>query len=115
MTTIAYKVGKGKNQKYVLIETTGRGNVPRNASTPVVKKAALMLDEHLDSVMVLVKSVRDKLEELNRPGKIGVEFGIELGLDVSIPMITTGSAKGNFKVSLEWENPPKKEVKGGKT
>lgn len=104
MQTVAFKIGKGKNQKLVLVESTGRGNVPRNAARKVVEKAAIELEKHIEPITTLAESIRKKLQELNNPGKIAIEFGVELGLDVGIPMITAGSAKGNFKVTLEWEN-----------
>ncbi|MBE7496854.1 MAG: hypothetical protein HS117_18080 [Verrucomicrobiaceae bacterium] len=104
MQTVAYKVGKGKNQKLVLIESTGPGNVPRNASRKVVAKAAIELEQHIEPITTLAESIRKKLQELNNPGKIAIEFGVELGVEGGIPLITGASAKGNFKVTLEWEN-----------
>jgi hypothetical protein len=107
MQTIAYKVGKGKRQQLILVECAGRGNVPRNAARKTVAKAALELESHLEPITTVAESIRKRLQELNNPGKIGIEFGIELGLDLGIPLVTLGSAKGNFKVTLEWENKEK--------
>lgn len=104
MQAIAIKVGKGKNKQLVLIESTGRGTVPRNAARNTVEKAAVELEKHLSPITMLAESIRRKMEEINNPGKIGIEFGIELGIDVGIPLVTAGTAKGNFKVTLEWEN-----------
>ncbi len=80
MQTVAFKIGNGKSQRYVLVETSGRGNVPRNAARKTVQKAAKELEEHLDPIVTVAESIRKKLNELNNPGKISIEFGIELGV-----------------------------------
>jgi hypothetical protein len=104
MQTIAIKVGKGKNTHLVLVESTGRGTVPRNAARQTVAKAAVELEKHLPAITTLAESIRKRLEEMNHPGKIGIEFSVELGIDVGIPLVTAGTAKGNFTVKLEWDN-----------
>lgn len=103
MQTVAFKVGKGKHESFVLIETNGRGTVPRNAGRKKVQQAAKELEEHLDPIVTVAESIRKKLTELNNPGKISIEFGIELGVELDF-VITAGSAKGNFKVTMEWVN-----------
>ena len=39
-----------------------------------------------------------------KPGEVEIEFGIELGGEMGIPLVTRGEAKANFKVTLKWKD-----------
>ena len=113
MAIVAYKITplkKGRKKEHVVFfESSGPGNVPRNASSQVVQKMTGALKEfagQMEPVRAVVEGIREALDDANRPNKIEVEFGIEMGISAEIPMITSGSAKANFKVKVTWENSP---------
>jgi Trypsin-co-occurring domain 1 len=106
MSTVAYKLSskrKGRD-RLVLVESSGPGNVPRNASKPVLAKAAAAMEEELKPLAALAETIRDALIAVNNPEKIEVEFGVELGGSLGVPLVTAGSAKANFKITLTWVN-----------
>ena len=51
----------------------------------------------------LAKTAVDALRKLN-PGAVEIEFGVELGGSVSIPLITKGEAKANLKITVKWHD-----------
>jgi len=53
MQTVAVRVRKGKKQQLILIESTGRGTVPRNAARKALEKAAVDLEEHLEPIAAI--------------------------------------------------------------
>ncbi len=81
----------------------GNSNVPQNATSvkDVVRK--LDLGGELDVVSAMAETVLEKLKAL-MPGEMEIEFGIELGGEMGIPMVTKGEAKANFKVTLKWKD-----------
>lgn len=111
MPIISYKVqgAKGRDRQWILIESEARGNVPRNASRKHIMEAAEDFEKNLKPITALAESIRRTLSELNNPGKIVIEFGIEIGLKVGIPVVTCGETKGNFKVTLEYETNARSE------
>lgn len=81
----------------------GGGNVPRNATNlrQVARDVAKDFNSEFQSVVAIAESVVESLSTL-KPGEVEVEFGVELGGELGIPMVTKGEAKANFKVTLRW-------------
>ncbi|HEY5041947.1 MAG TPA: CU044_2847 family protein [Verrucomicrobiae bacterium] len=105
-----------KNESVILVECSGPGNVPRNASGASVEKIAEDMEKHLKPLSKLGNMIResltDTLTDINNPAKIEVEFGLELKAEAGFMKILAGSSTANFKVTLTWEN--KKEVANAK-
>jgi hypothetical protein len=80
----------------------GGGYAPRNATS--LRKLAKEVDlaSELDSVAAVAETVLESLKAM-RPGGVEIEFGIELGGEMGIPLVTRGEAKANFKITLKWE------------
>ncbi|WP_395022564.1 CU044_2847 family protein [Dongia sp.] len=57
--------------------------------------------EQLQPVILMARQALESLKSI-APGKIQIEFGIEVGGKAGIPLVTEGSAKANFKVTLAW-------------
>jgi len=107
MPVVVYKLAssrKEKGKQLILVESSGPGNVPRNAARTMLEKAAAAFEEELKPLATVADTVRSALMAANHPGKIEVEFGVELGGSMGIPLVTSGSGKANFKVKLTWEN-----------
>lgn len=107
--------GKTKNgvAKLIVVECIeGGGNVPRNAATVTGNINKLDFKKELESVTAMARTALDAMKALS-PGEVEIEFGIELGGTMGIPLITKTDAKANFKVTLKWQNQVKKG-NGGK-
>ena len=107
MPTVVYNLSptrKGSKKHLILVETSAPGNVPRNASKAMLEKAAGQIEQELRPLAKMAEAVRDSLVAANNPGKIEVEFGVELGGSLGIPLVTSGTAKANFKITLVWTN-----------
>lgn len=105
--TITKHGGRREKPLIVLFETTGPGNVPRLASSTAIEK----LSGRLKDLRILMKPVSavsnaiwEALLTANRPDEIEVEFGVEIGAEAGLPLITTGSAKAHFTIKLNWKN-----------
>jgi hypothetical protein len=96
----------------VLVEVSGPGNVPQNASWWSINEKAVDLKKHLKPLLAVAETVRTSLAEFNNPSGLEIEFGVELGGEAGIPKILSGSTKANFKITLKWEN--KEKPKGDK-
>jgi Trypsin-co-occurring domain 1 len=85
----------------IAVETSeGVANLPRNAAwTPDM--SALDLQPELDRIALFAEAVLEKLKSAN-PGSVEIEFGVELGGKMGIPLVTQGEAKANLKVTLKW-------------
>lgn len=81
----------------------GGGNVPRNAASfrQLTRDFEIDMETEIESVAAMAETVLNALRVL-QPGEVEIEFGIELGGEMGIPLITKGEAKGNFKVTLKW-------------
>lgn len=104
MPIVAYKVksSKAKKEQYILIESSVGGNVPRNASVASIQKAAVALQESLEPISAVADAVFQTLRKAT-PGKVEIQFGIELGGKTGLPLVVSGEAKANFQVTLTWE------------
>lgn len=104
MGLTAFKVkDQDGNEHVVLIENDGGSDVPRPASAQdSITKAATSLEKALKPVTAIAHTVLTTLSAAV-PGKITVEFGVELGGKVGIPFVTEGSSKANFKVQVTWD------------
>src|ERR1700744_4086900 len=120
MPTIAFNLEPKKtkrkrfkqNGSVILVECSGPGNVPRNASGLAVENIAEDMEKHLKPLAKLGTMLRESLTDINNPAKIEVEFGLELKAEAGFMKILAGSSTANFKVTLAWEN--KKEVANAK-
>lgn len=43
-------------------------------------------------------------QAVSKPKSCSIEFGIEAGGEVGVPLITKGKASANFNVTLTWES-----------
>jgi hypothetical protein len=97
-----YKVATQDGALIVAVECVeGGGNVPKNASSLRDVAARLDLESELKVVAAVAEAVLDRLRAL-QPGAVEIEFGVELGGEMGIPLVTKGEAKANFKVTLKW-------------
>lgn len=113
MPTVVYKISstrRGRKKELILVESSAPGNVPRNASKAMLEKAAGAMEQELKPLAMVAQTVRDALVAANNPGKIEVEFGVELGGSMGVPLVTAGSAKANFKVTLTWMNQKQEDM-----
>lgn len=104
MRKVAYKLpSRGKRPQFVLIECSEADEEgPRRAAVADLKAAALELEKQLEPVITVAESLLNALKAAN-PGKVEIEFGVELGASVGLPLVTSGTAKANFKVTLTWQ------------
>lgn len=92
---------EGQASIEVLVECReGLGNVPQNvAFFGEVQKFSM--DEELQKIRLVAEKVVESFRRLT-PGEVQIEFGIELGGEAKVPLITKVEAKANFKVTLKW-------------
>jgi|GEM_PF-3292587 hypothetical protein len=94
----------GGGELLIMVEgIEGTGNVPRNA-TSFTQMAAdkLDLEKQLSAAAGMARTAIDAMRKLT-PGEVEIEFGVELGGETGIPLITKGEAKANFKITLKWK------------
>jgi Trypsin-co-occurring domain 1 len=90
----------------VFIQITQNSGAVRaeSASEDFIKATQAKLKE----VSELVKTswgsmVKDISSMPGAPSEIALEFGIDVGVEGSVPFITKGSIGANFKVSITWK------------
>ena len=112
MSAVAYKLeaARTKKKSYIFVETHEGDGIPRRASFTDLIKSAPDLKEQLTSVAALARTALSVLQSAS-PGKVELEFGVELGGEAGIPLVTKGTAKANFKVVLTWEDSKKAPAK----
>ena len=87
----------------VLVEcVNGRGNVPRDAAALGTFPATSFARE-IDRIAQLAASTLDAFRAARISGG-SIEFGVELGGEMGVPLITKGEARANFKVTLNWDD-----------
>ena len=67
----------------------------------VVARAAASLEDALDSLRPVVRTVREKLIEM-APDETTLEFGLVLGGETGI-IVAKGTAEVHFTVTLSWK------------
>jgi hypothetical protein len=99
-----------------LAETDKQVKIPQLAGIEVQPKRP---EEELKQVVSLGEVVRDFSEVSNlivtcctglfdainkipKPEKVAVEFGIKLGGEAGVPLLTKASGEANFKITVEW-------------
>lgn len=50
----------------------------------------------------ILSSIKDASEEL-KPSRVTLEFGLQLGGETGIPLVTKGTAQANVAVTIEWD------------
>ena len=106
MGIIAYKVKQRGEKEPVLIfvqSEIDQSNVPRLAGIKQIKEVAHDFEEALEPITAVAESLLNALKAA-APGKVMLEFGVELGGKLGVPLVTEGSGKANFKVQLTWES-----------
>ena len=79
----------------------------RAARGDTIVKAKETLEEALNNVLPVTKSIVEKLRSIgNRPDEIELSFGVKLST-VAGAVIASASAEANFNVTVRW--PGKKE------
>jgi hypothetical protein len=93
---------RAEGQRPVIAFETAAGvaNVARDAAFSA-DVPLLELEPELDRISEFAHLVLEKLRGA-QPGSVQVEFGVELGGKVGIPLVTQGEAKANLKVILKW-------------
>ncbi|MBX9902797.1 MAG: hypothetical protein K2Y31_00470 [Burkholderiales bacterium] len=97
------KTGSGKPVTIAIACVEGGGNVPRNATSFLDVANKLDLDKEFASVSAVASAMLEKMKTL-QPGEVEIEFGVEVGGSLCVPLITSGQAKANFKIKLKWKN-----------
>jgi hypothetical protein len=82
----------------------GVGYRPRDAAS--WGEIKLDLQKELEAVSRVAQIALDNLKKLE-PAELEIEFGIELGGQAGIPLLTRHEGKANFKVTLKWAKDPK--------
>jgi Trypsin-co-occurring domain 1 len=98
-------VAKGSTAAVFIQVTQTSGAVKAESATDDFIKAT---QEKLKEVSQLVKTswasmVKDISSMPGAPSEIALEFGIDVGVEGSVPFITKGSIGANFKVSITWK------------
>jgi hypothetical protein len=104
MGIVSYQIRpkKGPSQLIMVEVDDGSAGLPRRATSQQVSAAALEFQTVLKPLSALSKAVVDALKSTS-PSELSVEFGIEVGGEIGIPIITKSTGKANFKVILKWK------------
>ena len=94
---------QGKTVTIAVDCVEGGGNVPRDAASLRDVAADLDIERELAAITAVAETLVGRLKVLT-PGTIEIEFGVELGGEIGIPLITKGEAKANFKITLKWNH-----------
>lgn len=54
-------------------------------------------------IVTCCNSLYESLARLPHPERVAVEFGVKLGGEAGVPMLTKASGEANFRVSIEWK------------
>ena len=44
------------------------------------------------------------IDQIPKPSKVTAEFGVKLGGEMGVPLITKITGEANFKITVEWQN-----------
>ena len=58
-------------------------------------------------IVMCCNSLYDSLRRLPHADRVAVEFGVKLGGEAGVPMLTKATGEANFKVSVEWKSSSK--------
>ena len=50
----------------------------------------------------ILSSIKDASEDM-KPSRVTLEFGLQLGGETGIPLVTKGTAQANVAVTIEWD------------
>jgi len=73
-----------------------------------IAKVGRQFAEVQDMILACCNGLYEALVRLPHPERVAVEFGVKLGGEAGVPMLTKASGEANFKVSVEWKPPPAK-------
>ncbi|NMG20655.1 CU044_2847 family protein [Brasilonema bromeliae] len=51
---------------------------------------------------ILLDSVQQGVNDLTKPNKVTLEFGLQMGGEAGIPLVAKGTSQANVKVTIEW-------------
>jgi hypothetical protein len=62
------------------------------------------IEKMSNTVLAVVKYIRDGFVRANHPDELEVEFSVTLKGTSGIPVVASGSTEGTFKISAKWKN-----------
>jgi hypothetical protein len=80
---------------------TGTRRVTRNGAT--IEKASQSFQQALGTIKPAVDALTARLNDLNDPNEVAVEFGLKLSAKAGVVLASVDSEVA-FKVSLKWQN-----------
>jgi hypothetical protein len=84
---------------------TLEGVAPGMQAVVDVDKVGRQFVEVQEVILACCNGLYEAIARLPRPEKVAVEFGIKLGGEAGVPMLTKASGEANFKISVEWKPP----------
>jgi len=107
------------NEDSFLVETDNSVEVPSNLEIKSLRptdKEAGDFEEVVDLdgvirqfseikqlIVTCCNSLYEVVNNIPKPEKVAIEFGIKLVGETGIPMLTKASGEANFKVNIEWK------------
>lgn len=85
---------------------TLKGLPPGMEAVVDVDRVGRQFAEVQEVIVACCTGLHEAITRLPRPEKVAVEFGIKLGGEAGVPMLTKASGEANFKISVEWKAPP---------
>jgi hypothetical protein len=56
-----------------------------------------------DVIVTCCKNLHSAIDNIPKPERFAIEFGVKLAGEAGIPMLTKASGEANFKVTVEWK------------
>lgn len=107
---IETEIGEGK---IVLIEVAESPDIvnrepPGGAGAGLTSPQKLLasLDQVSDTISTICNTMFEKMSagfRAGRPNEITIEFGVTLGGEAGVPLVTKGKAEATFKVAAKWQ------------
>ena len=110
MKAIQSKLGDGKTILIEVVEppeivsAQGTGGAAAGVASPT--QVLSKLDEVAETITETCKALFQKVAsgfDQGRPDELGVEFGVTLGGEAGIPLVTKGTVEAAFKVMATWK------------
>jgi hypothetical protein len=52
---------------------------------------------------IVLNAVREGMADITAPESVTLEFGLQIGGEMGVPLITKGTAQANVKVTVTWD------------